>query len=541
MKPVDPRLLRELPAVRLPLLQLAIMGAVAGVATVTTAVALAVLVDDVVSGTGLRSGLLALAVLTLVRAAAAYDVEQRAAAVGHLVSSTLRRRLLGRHLADPTGPTGPTGTRDTSGVVQGEGTMTTLGTQGCTSVETYVTRFLPALLQAGTVPAVAIVTLVVVDWRSAAIVLLTVPLLPVFAALIGRSTEEATRRRWTAMHDLSGYFLDVVRGLPTLVSYGRARRQAASIAAVSERHRVETMATLRLAFLSSTALELLATLSVALVAVTVGIRLAAGDLGLRAALIAIVLAPEAYWPIRRVGAEFHAAADGAQALGSILDVLAAPAPIPAMTPTTTPTGPSEVVLEDVTLAYAGEPPVLEHLSLRAGSGLTVVTGPSGSGKTTLLELIADLRRPESGTVTAPPAHLVSQRPVLISGSVRDNLRLGNAATDAELWAALRDVGLDGVVAALPAGMDEPVGDDGFGLSAGQRARLGLARAVLSAARVLLVDEPTAHLDEANVEVVHALLTRIAGERVVIAVTHRPELVLLADRHLAMPVRAGASS
>lgn len=529
MKPVDPRLLRELPTVRGPLLRLATMGAVAGVTTVAAAVALAVVVDDVVSGTSLRAGLLALAVLTLVRAVAAYDVERRAAAVGHLVSSSLRRRLLGRHLAAPEGPGG--------GVRDSEGTRTALGTQGCTSVETYVTRFLPALLQAGTVPAAAIATLVVVDWRSAAIVLLTVPLLPVFAALIGRSTEEATRRRWTAMNDLSGHFLDVVRGLPTLVSYGRARRQAASIAEVSERHRIETMATLRLAFLSSTALELLATLSVALVAVTVGIRLAAGDLGLRAALIAIVLAPEAYWPIRRVGAEFHAAADGAEALASILDVVAAPAPAP----TTTPTGPSEVVLDDVTLAYAGEPPVLEHLTLRAGSGLTVVTGPSGSGKTTLLEVIADLRRPDSGSVSAPRAHLVTQRPVLISGSVRDNLRLGNDGADPELWAALRDVGLDGVVAALPAGLDEPIGDDGFGLSAGQRARLGLARAVLSSASVLLVDEPTAHLDEANVEVMHELLTRIAGERVVIAVTHRPELVALADHHLAMPVRTGAVS
>ncbi len=532
MKPVDPRLLRELPTARRPLLLLAIMGVVAGVATVATAVALAVLVDDVVSGTGLRTGLLALAVLTLVRAAAAYDVERRAAAVGHLVSSTLRRRLLHRHLAAPPG------SGDASGNTDAEGVMSTLGTQGCTSVETYVTRFLPALLQAGTVPVVAIVTLVMIDWRSAAIVLLTVPLLPVFAALIGRSTEEATRRRWNAMGDLSGHFLDVVRGLPTLVSYGRARRQAASIAEVSERHRVETMATLRLAFLSSTALELLATLSVALVAVTVGIRLAAGDLGLRAALIAIVLAPEAYWPIRRVGAEFHAAADGAQALGSILDVVAVPAPAPT---TATPIDPSEVVLQDVTLAYAGEPPVLEHLSMRAGSGLTVITGPSGSGKTTLLELIADLRRPQSGSVAAPQAHLISQRPVLISGSVRDNLLLGNDATDAELWAALRDVGLDGVVAALPAGVDEPVGDDGFGFSAGQRARLGLARAVLSTARVLLADEPTAHLDEANVQVVHALLTRLARERVVITVTHRPELVTLADQHLAMPVRTGAAA
>lgn len=528
MKPVDPRLLRELPTARRPLVLLVIVGAVAGVATVASAVALAGLVDDVVDGDGVRTGLVTLGVLILVRAAAAYDVERRAAAVGQLVSTTLRRRLLERRLADPVL------TSDT------EGGMTTQGTQGCTSVEAYVTRFLPALLQAGTVPAVAVVTLVVVDWRSAVIVVLTLPLLPVFAALIGRSTADATRRRWTAMNDLSGHFLDVVRGLPTLVSYGRARRQATSIAEVSERHRLQTMATLRLAFLSSTALELLATLSVALVAVTVGIRLAGGSLGLRAALIAIVVAPEAYWPIRRVGAEFHAAADGAEALGSILETLTAPErpvrPVPPDLADTT----RVVVLEDVSLAYPGDAPIIHHLGLRAGPGLTVITGPSGCGKTTVLELIAGLRVPDRGCVTAPAAHLVSQRPVLISGSVRANLRLGNDATDSELWAALRDVGLDGVVAALPAGLDEPLGDDGFGLSAGQRARLGLARGVLSTAPVLLVDEPTAHLDEDNVEIVHSVLTRIARDRVVIAVTHRPELVALADQLLAMPVRTAVA-
>ena len=168
------------------------------------------------------------------------------------------------------------------------------------------------------VPVLAIATLFWVDWLSGLIVLLTLPLLPFFAALIGRTTQAETEKRWSALASLSGHFLDVMRGLPTLVGYGRAERQVEVIGEVSQQHRVATMGTLRLAFMSSAALELLASISVAIVAVTVGLRLTHGSMTLQAGMLAILLAPEAYWPIRRVGAEFHAAADGAEAIDGIL-------------------------------------------------------------------------------------------------------------------------------------------------------------------------------------------------------------------------------
>ena len=200
-----------------------------------------------------------------------------------------------------------------------------------------------------------------------------------------------------------------------------------------------------------------------------------------------------------------------------------------------------MVVEGVTYGYPGAATdVLSDLSLELPIGLTVVTGPSGAGKSTFLELLAGLRRPSSGTVTAPRSHLVTQRPFLAAGTVRDNLTLGNDSTDDELWDMLREVGLDCMIAALELGLDSRLGDDGFGLSAGQRARLTLARAALSNAPMVLLDEPTAHLDEESAALAHHMIQRLAAMRTVVAVTHRPELLSLADKHVQLVLRPTAT-
>ena len=517
-RPVDPRLLRAVPRARPVVARLGVAGALQGVATVCGAFAVGALVTAVVRQDDLSGPITLLVSAFGARAVLAYAVERTAARAGAQVSGSLRRRLLAGWLSRPL---------DT---LPDPAAGTTLAAQGCTAVETYVTRYLPALVHAAVVPVLAVAALFVVDWPSALIVVLTLPLLPLFAALIGRTTQEATERRWAALHGLSGHFLDVVRGLPTLVVYGRGMRQVATVRSVSERHREETMATLRLSFMSSAALELLATLSVALVAVTVGLRLAAGNLDLLPGLVAILLAPEAYWPIRRVGAEFHAAADGAQALDRIMGELETDEPVRNGVPDT------GVVMTDVGYRYPGDSAdVLRDLTLDATNGLTVVTGPSGSGKSTLLELAAGLRTPTSGTVVAAPAHLVTQRPFLLPDSVRANLQpSGDEAPPSDrLWDVLRRVGLDGVVAGMPHGLETVLGDDGFGLSAGQRARLAVARAALSREPVMLLDEPTAHLDAEGVETIHAVIAALAVDRTVIATTHRVELVAVAVQHVEL--------
>ena len=532
-RPFDRRLLSEVPTTRWPVLALGAIGVVQGLATIALAFAVTALVVAVVDPRPVLTPCLWLVGLFIARALLAAANELVGNWAGMRVSTVLRERLIGAWLDRDAD------CRPDAGRAQA------LATQGMTSVEPYVARYLPALVSGAFLPLLAIGTLLFVDWPSALIVALSVPLLPVFAALIGRTTQESTQRRWRSLSALSGHFQDVMRGLPTLASYGRAEAQVNSIATVSQRHRLATMKTLRLAFMSSAALELLATISVALVAVTVGIRLTTGSMPLSTAMLAILLAPEAYWPIRRVGTEFHSAADGAEALADAMAEIDVKAPqqgaadcaVSALSDTEGRVEPCPVISEAMGYRFPGaSTDVLNGVSFKLPIGLTVVTGPSGVGKSTLLELLAGLRRPTAGTLTAPRSHLVTQRPFLAPGSVRDNLTLGNDSTDDELRHVLGMVGLDLMIVTLQHGLNTRLGDDGFGLSAGQRARLTLARAALSTAPLVLLDEPTAHLDDESAVLAHQLIQTLAELRTVVVVTHRPELLTLAGEHIHLVPR-----
>ena len=533
MKPFDPRLLRVVPAVQAPLIALAAIGVASGVATIGLAFALTALVVAVATGAALGGPVAWVGGIFAVRALLGYATERVAAWAGVVTSTSLRTALTARlgTLAEEERP---------------EAAKTlALVTSGCTAIEPYAARFLPTLVAAAVVPVLAVGALLWQDPWSTLIVILTLPLLPLFAALIGKTTAEQTDKRWAALAALAGHFLDVMRGLPTLVSYGRAKRQVETIREVSDRHRRATMSTLRLAFLSTAALELLATISVAIVAVSVGIRLANGDMPLGVAMVSILLAPEAYWPIRKVGTEFHSAADGTQALAELLDVIDRPeggARMSAAASTASSPVVARLTADRLTYRHPGsDQNSLAEVTTEFPVGLTVVTGPSGAGKSTLLEVLAGLRTPTGGTVTLGPAHLVSQRAFLAAGSVRAALRMGNDASDDRLWDALRAVGMDGVIAALTDGLSADLGDEGFGLSAGQRQRLALARAWLAPEGILLLDEPTAHLDDASAAQANQLIAGLAERRIVVAVTHRPELLAYANHHLALLPPATSST
>ncbi|GHC36319.1 thiol reductant ABC exporter subunit CydD [Streptomyces cinnamoneus] len=543
MKPVDPRLLRYASATRLFLVASVALG-LAGAGLV---IVQAMLIADVVTGAfrdgrtagDLTAPLALLAAVALGRAAVSWLTELAAHRASAAVKSTLRTRLLERAARlDPAG--------------RNSGELTTLATRGIDALDDYFARYLPQLGLAVVVPVAVLARIVTADWLSALVIVLTLPLIPLFMALIGWATQSRMDRQWRLLSRLSGHFLDVVTGLPTLKVFGRAKAQAESIRVITADYRRATLRTLRLAFLSSFALELLSTLSVALVAVGVGMRLVHGELDLHTGLMVLVLAPEAYLPLRQVGAQYHAAAEGLAAADQVFAVLESE-PAPSGTVPAPDARTAALTVERLVVRHPGRPePSLAETSFEVRPGETVaVTGASGAGKSTLLRALLGLEQPSGGRVLVGGAELSSlspeswrsqvawlpQRPHLFAGTVAENVRLARPdASDAQVRDALLAAGALGFVSMLPQGTDTRLGEDGAGLSAGQRQRIALARAFLADRPVLLLDEPTAALDGATEAAVVAAVRRLAVGRTVVLVVHRPALLAVAGRtvHLGGP-------
>ncbi len=483
----------------------------------------------------LRAPLLALLAVVAGRALRAWATERAAFRASAAAKSDLRRAA-----SERIAELGPAGLdrRD-------RGQLTVLLTTGIDALDGYFSRYLPQLFLAVIVPVAIIAVVAGADWVSAVLIAVTVPLVPIFMALVGAATRARTAKRMHALHRLAGHFLDVVAGLPTLKVFGRAKAQARSIADVTARYRVATMGTLRLTFLSSLVLELLATVSVALVAVAVGLRLLGGSLGFHDALFVLVLAPEAYLPLRALGTHFHASADGMKAAEEIFELLEGSEADAPRGGRVSPNGPG-IVLRGLELTYPGRRiPAVHDLELTVEPGETVaLTGPSGCGKSTVLSVVLGLHAPGAGVVRLGGVDLadvdledwrrhlawVPQRPHLFARTVAENVRLGRPdASDAHVAAALDAAGLTEVVRHLPRGVDTPLGEGGGGLSAGERQRLALARAFVRNAPLLLLDEPTASLDNETEADVLAAVRELAEGRTALIVAHRPALAALADR------------
>ncbi|MBO1286005.1 thiol reductant ABC exporter subunit CydD [Streptomyces sampsonii] len=536
MKPIDPRLLRYARATRFFLAAVVVLGALGAGLVIAQAMLLAELIVSSFEqrfDTGdLTTPLLLLVAVALGRALVSWLTELAAHRASAAVTSELRMRLVER--AGQLGP-GWLGDRRT-------GSLIALATRGVDALDDYFARYLPQLGLAVVVPVAVLARIVTEDWVSAAIIVVTLPLIPLFMALIGWATQSRMDRQWGLLSRLSGHFLDVVAGLPTLKIFGRAKAQAESIRRITHDYRRATLRTLRIAFLSSFALELLATLSVALVAVTIGMRLVHGDMDLYTGLVILVLAPEAYLPLRQVGAQYHAAAEGLAAAEEVFAVLETPVP---HTGTQAPPA-GALAFEGVTVRYPGrDAPAVREATFTVEPGETVaLVGPSGCGKTTLLQAALGFVAPAEGRVTVGGTDLaevdreqwhqriawVPQRPQLFAGTVAENVLLARPdASEAEVARALEQAGAREFVAGLPAGAETELGEDGAGLSAGQRQRVALARAFLADRPVLLLDEPTASLDGASEEAVVEAVRRLAVGRTVLLVVHRPALLAVADR------------
>ena len=596
---IDRRLLRESRAARTQLW----LATGLGVAMAATVVAQAALLAHVIASAAvhhtalaqLTGSLAALAAVVVARAllAGAFETSGRIGATR--VMSELRGRLAEQLLIRSP----------ISRVEDRTGELAAAAVQGVDALEAYFAGYLPQLVLAAAVPAAILLWVVSLDAIAAAVLALTIPLLIVFMILVGSGARARARSRWQALALLSGHFLDVVRGLATLRAFRREAAQAETIERVSERYRVETMGTLRVAFLSALVLELCAMIGTALVAVTIGLQLDGGHLSLQAGLTVLLLAPELYLPLRAVGQQFHASTDGmaaAERIFAVLDVppaLAAPAAAATTTAVTTaatvapiarpvevaranggggvadPPGPERanggggvadppdperangdgglpdpalepLRFEAVSFVYPDRrAPVLSGLELEIEPGrTTALVGRSGVGKSTVAALALRLADPTAGRITcggqdlreiAPDAWRecvawVPQRTRLFAGTIAQNISLAlPQAARERISAAAHAAGLEQLLGELPDGLQTRVGEGGRGLSAGQAQRVGLARAFLRDASLVVLDEPTAHLDAGTAAAVGDAIARLAEGRTTLLIAHDSRLAAGAER------------
>ncbi len=532
-----------------------VIGLVAAASVAVQAVALAGLLAGAMGSPAEHPlpAVLWLAGAVAVRGICALTAELVAGHGAATVKAELRHRLLAAALGQASGGGGV-----------GGGDVATLAGRGLDALDSYIGRCLPDLVLAAAVPIALVAVIGALDWLSALIVLTVLALFPVFGILVGESSGRLAARRWSQVEAFGRQIADIFEGLPVLKAFGRSARQRKRIAEAAEGLRQASLSTLRVAFLSALVLDTLASVSVALVAVPLGLRLLSGSVGLAPALAVLIIAPEVFLPLRRASAEFHESTEGLAAARRAMEVIETggrdhpPSPVsgparrasPAARPPDTrrPDDPARVpvALRDVRVELPGRPePVLDATSLTIEPGEKVVlVGPNGAGKSTTLSLLLGFTTPSRGSVTVAGVDLrhldleawrrrlsyLPERPTLLAGSLADNLRLADpAAGDERLAEVLAQACAGDLPAGLAGGLGARIGEGGRRISAGERQRIALARALLRPASLHLLDEPTAHLDDRTEAAVVEALRRVLAGRSAVIVTHRPAVIELADR------------
>ncbi len=486
----------------------------------------------------------AMLLILLVRVATVYLSEQVAFSAAATVKQLIRQRLVNK-----LQQLGPLALGDTH-----SGGLSALLLDGVESLENYFARYLPAMSIAVWVPLAILLFVFPLDWKSALVFLFTAPLIPFFMILIGKGAQRLNQQQWQVLTRMGGHFLDVIQGLTTLKLFNASRREIRLIEKISEDYRLATMRVLRLAFLSSLALEFFATVSIAIVAVLVGFRLYFGEMDFLTGFYILLLAPEFYLPLRNMGTHYHARMDALAAAESLHQWFTRPLPTrpqpaePEQPPTLPASAAPAIEFDRVSLSY-GDRQALQGLSfdIQAGEQIALV-GPSGAGKSSVIHLLLGFVQADAGHIRIdgqPLQHWqldewrrqiawIPQRPRLFHGSVRENICLGlPACSDEQVHQALLHSGSLGFVERLPHGLDTLVGESGQGLSGGQVQRLAIARAWMRDARLLLLDEPTAHLDSHTQQAVNDALQRLKQGKTVLTVAHRLSTIEDADRILVM--------
>lgn len=553
MRPLDPRLLKYASSARRHIILISLLGIVTAVLVIAQTLALsAALSPAVTSGASLaqvRTPLLLLVAIVIVRAAVIGVRE----ALGHRAADRTIRELRGRVLTHISN-LGPRW-RATHG-----SEASTLLSRGLSDLSPYFVDYLPQLVFTATVTPLALATILFLDFWSAFIAAIVVPLIPIFMALIGRFTQSASAEKLETMQTLGAQMLDLIAGLPTLRALGRESAPRAHLESLSHSNTRATMSTLRIAFLSGAVLEFLSTLCVALVAVEVGFRMVFGHVSLFTGLAVIMLAPEVFEPLRQVGAQFHASANGVAAAERAFEILETP--IPSMDEDSEDSVQGIQSIDWSSAAFSLRNLSIEARGTWAPAGLnadilpgtlSVLAGPSGSGKTSTIYALMRLLPIQSGQLMVrtcngeeiplqdiPKEALwkaitwVPQHPSLLPGTLREQLP---SSTDEELEAAAALCGFTEVLDTLAERWDAPIGQDGAGLSVGQRQRFALTRALLARTPIVILDEPTAHLDAVSEEIVLKAIEALRKKgRTVIAIAHRQALIDAADQVISVHSR-----
>lgn len=486
--------------------------------------------------------LLAAGGIIVLRAGLGWGSALAAGEVAIHVKTDLRRRL-----TEHVQALGPAYTR---GERSGELVVSLI--DGVDALDAFFREYLPALAAAVLIPLAVLVVVLPLDGLTFAVLLVTAPLIPLFMALIGMAAGRLARDQYADMSLLSAHFLDVMQGLPTLKLFNRSRHQIETIGRVTGQFREATMRVLRVAFLSALALEMLATLSVAIVAVQIGLRLLDGGIAFESALFLLVIAPDFYMPLRTLGAKFHSGTESAAAAERIFEILNTPVmPIAPVASTRLPDS-VQIRFEDVSYTYPdGARPALDHITFEVEAGKrTALIGESGSGKSTIAALLLRFVAPEGGCITVDGINLnsldidawrsqigwVGQQPYLFNRTIAENIRLGRPdACDAEVIEAAKRAAAHEFITRLPQGYATPCGERGMRLSGGQAQRIAIARAFLKDAPLLILDEPTSNLDPENERLVLDALRRLMQGRTVLMIAHRLQAVADFDRLIVLSV------
>jgi len=472
--------------------------------------------------------------IIIIRVLLAYTTEQLAFQAAANIKLKLRTRLL--HKLQQLGPAYLSGERS--------GELSTTLTDGIEALDSYYARYLPAMSLAVWIPLAILIFVFPVDWQSGLVMLLTAPLIPFFMVLIGRGAERLNQKQWKQLARLGGHFLDIIQGLTTLKLFNASQREARMIERISEDYRHATMKVLRLAFLSSLALEFFATVSIAVVAVLIGFRLLFGEMTFLHGFFVLLLAPEFYLPLRSLGTHYHGRMDAIASSERIIEILDAPLPDTAERSLVLKEETLDIRFDQLSFDYDDRPALNDtSFEIRSGERVALV-GPSGSGKTTLINLLLGFIAADSGRILINGQNLdhidlawwrqqiawIPQSPRLFHGTVADNVSLGMpyAAQDLIIDALEKAQAME-FVDKLPQGIDTCVGEGGHGLSGGQVQRLALARAFLRDARLLILDEPTAHLDSHSEALIQRAIEELSSGRSVLTIAHRLNTIEQADR------------